>query len=86
MFAPSQSPTYSFVPPSSPSPNLQTLLAYCDALNEWNFEKVMAVFDDTLEHRILPKSLGRPVLNKKQYSEYFGGVMPLFKKFHVRAP
>jgi hypothetical protein len=84
VFAPSQSPSYSFVPPASPSPNLRTLLAYRDALNEMDYGKTISVFDDTLEHRILPKSLGRPVLTKKQYSDYFAGVMPLFKKFHVR--
>ncbi|RDB25161.1 hypothetical protein Hypma_007986 [Hypsizygus marmoreus] len=82
MFTPSQTGN-TFVPPSSPSPNLQTFLAYCDALNHWDYDKVMAVFDETLEHRILPKSLGRPVLNKAQYSAYFAGVMPLFKRLHI---
>lgn len=74
---------HEFEPPHAPSPNVQTLLAYRDALNEWDYDKYMAVFDDTLEHRILPKSLGRPVLTKKQYAVYCAEVMPLFKKFHV---
>ncbi|KAF5385845.1 hypothetical protein D9615_002328 [Tricholomella constricta] len=83
MFTPSQSPNFSSVLPKSPSPQVQTLLAYCDALNEWDLDQVAAVFDDSLEHHILPKSLGRPVLNKKQYLTYFAGVMPLFKSFHL---
>lgn len=74
---------HEFEPPHAPSPNVQTLLAYRDALNEWDYDKYMAVFDDTLEHRILPKSLGRPVLTKKQYAVYCAEVMSLFKKFHV---
>jgi hypothetical protein len=41
------------------------------------------VFDDALEHRILPKSMTRPVLTKKQYIEYWKGVMALFAKFEV---
>ncbi|KAF8070379.1 hypothetical protein FPV67DRAFT_1668238 [Lyophyllum atratum] len=55
MFNPSQSPNFSYVPPESPSPNIRTLLAYREAFNEWNLDKMAAVFDDSLEHHILPK-------------------------------
>jgi len=56
---------------------------FIDALNRWDYDKLMSVFDDSLEHRILPKSLGRPVLTKKLYGDYFKGMMPVFKKFHI---
>jgi hypothetical protein len=82
-FNPSKSPNYGFTIPNSPSPNMRALLAYFKALQEWNFKGVMACFDEALEHRILPQSLGRPVLNKRQYGEYVGGIMPLMKKSQV---
>jgi hypothetical protein len=34
--------------PTSPSPNLLTLRSYIPALEKWDFEAVMSVFDDTL--------------------------------------
>jgi len=43
----------------------------------------MSFMDDSLEHRILPKSLGRPVLNKKLYGEYLGGLLPVFKTYKM---
>jgi ABC-type phosphate transport system auxiliary subunit len=82
-FNPSRSPNYGFIIPNAPSPNMRALLAYLNALQEWNFKDVMACFDEALEHRILPQSLGRPVLNKRQYGEYFGAIMPLMKKSQV---
>ncbi|KAF8959946.1 hypothetical protein BDZ97DRAFT_1598129, partial [Flammula alnicola] len=82
-FNPSESPNYGYTVPASPSPNLRTFLAYVAAMEAWEFSDVMACFDEALEHRILPKSLGRPVLNKRQYGEYLKGVMPLFKIFKV---
>lgn len=82
-FDPGQSPNYSFVPPSTPSPYLRAFFAYVDALHAWDFDRLMQCFDESLEHRILPKSLGRPVLNKRQYGEYFKGTMPLFVKFRL---
>jgi hypothetical protein len=72
-----------WIPPASPSPNLKTALAYCDALNEWDRNKIFNVFDDTLQHEILPKSLARPILDKKGYVEYFSAMMLLFKRFRV---
>jgi hypothetical protein len=82
-FNPSQSPNYGFTIPNAPSPNMRALLAYVDALKAWNFNDIMACFDEALEHRILPQSLGRPVLSKRQYGEYFGAIMPLLKNFQV---
>ena len=84
-FNPGESPNYTFVPPSTPSPYLRAFFAYVDAMHAWDFDRVMQCFDESLEHRILPKSLGRPVLNKRQYGEYFKGTMPLFVKFRVSA-
>lgn len=83
-FNPSESPNYGFQVSETPSRNLRTFLAYVDALHSWDLVAVLECFDDSLEHRILPQSLGRPVLNKRQYGEYFKGLMPLFKSYQVR--
>ena len=83
LFDPSQSPNYGFTVPDAPSPNMRALLAYFDALRRWNFKDVMACFDEALEHRILPQSLSRPVLSKRQYGEYFKAIMPLINKNQV---
>lgn len=83
----------SFTPPENPSPNLQAVIAYVAARNATqsavaqSSAKSLALiedcFADNLEHRIIPKSLGRPVLNKKQYIEYLAGLPGIFKTFHV---
>ncbi|CAA7260398.1 unnamed protein product [Cyclocybe aegerita] len=80
---PSESPNGLFSVPEEPSSNLRAFLAYVDALHKWDHEAVMACFDDELEHRILPTSLGRPVRNRLQYGEFFKGMMPMFRKFRV---
>jgi hypothetical protein len=85
-FNPSESPNYGFQVPETPSRNLRAFLAYADALHARDFDAVLDCFDDALEHRILPQSLGRPVLNKRQYGEYIKGVMPIFKRFQVCSP
>ncbi|KAJ3500254.1 hypothetical protein NLJ89_g9882 [Agrocybe chaxingu] len=72
-----------FQAPEAPSLNLRTFLAYVDALHQWDYDAIMACFDEELEHRILPASLGRPVRNKMQYEEHFKGVIPMFEKFRV---
>ncbi|KDR75483.1 hypothetical protein GALMADRAFT_247920 [Galerina marginata CBS 339.88] len=82
-FNPSESPNYGFTVPQFPSRYLRAFLAYIDAFNAWDLDLIVDCFDEALEHRILPQSLGRPVLNKRQYREYLKGVLPLFKKFKV---
>ncbi|THH21327.1 hypothetical protein EW146_g215 [Bondarzewia mesenterica] len=74
-------PVYS--PPANPSPNVQRVLAYAAALNEWDYDKVMECFDDTLEHHILPESMGEPVRNKESYKAHLKSTMPLFKEFKI---
>ncbi|KAF7976416.1 hypothetical protein HWV62_6825 [Athelia sp. TMB] len=65
--------------PSSPSPNLATALAFMKALDEWDEEALEKTLDETLEHRILPKSLMRPVLTKSLYlSAYIHGIAEMF--------
>lgn len=44
----------------------------------------MDAFDDTLQHQILPKSLGRPSKDKEAYRDYLISVLPLFKSLEVR--
>lgn len=75
-----------YTPPPSPSPVLQCVLEYFEALRAWDLDRIMACFSDDLEHQILPKSLGQPLRNKTQYAEYFKGVMPMFARFQVGNP
>ena len=82
-FNPSQSPNYGFTVPNLPSPIMRAFMTYIDALEAWSLRDIMACFDEALEHRILPHSLGRPVLNKRQYGEYLRAVMPLMKRCQV---
>jgi len=82
-FNPSESPNYGFTVPPSPSRNMRAFLAWIDAYHAWDLDLILACYDEALEHRILPQSLGRPVLNKRQYGEYLKGILPLFKKFRL---
>ncbi|KAF8891849.1 hypothetical protein BD779DRAFT_1513480 [Infundibulicybe gibba] len=78
----STAPHPTFVVPPTPSPALQVLLTYIDALNRWDGDAIMGVFHPNLVHQILPRSLGRQTLNYKEYSEYLQGfMMPLMKSF-----
>lgn len=62
---------------------MRSLLVYLDAVNARDYSSMEAVFDDALEHRILPKSMARPVLTKKQYIDYWREIMGLFEEFEV---
>lgn len=48
--------------------------------------RYLALFDESLEHRIVPKTLQRPVLNRKQYGDYIAGLLPFFKSYTVSRP
>lgn len=82
-FNPGQSPNLVFSRPRAPSPYMKSLLTYIDAVNNRDFEAMDSVFDESLEHRILPKSLERPVLTKKQYGDYWRSISGLFEQFEV---
>jgi len=69
-----------WVPPTNQSPNLRTALAYIYAMEQWDEQKLMDTFDQTLEHQILPRSLNRPMLYKHQYLSYFQGLHKIFQK------
>ena len=73
----------SFTPPASPSPNLQTLLAYFDATKELDVVKIFDLFDDNFQYQTRPKSLGNSVLNKEQYYGLLSGALSQFKAFRV---
>lgn len=68
---------------TDPSPNVAVIQTYIAALEKWDLESIMGVFDDNLEHHILPLSLARPVSDKKAYREWFVTVMPLFQNFEA---
>lgn len=47
-------------------------------------EQTLDLFDESLQHLVLPKSLQRPALNKNDYTVYFTGMLHLLKGFKVR--
>ncbi|KIK69015.1 hypothetical protein GYMLUDRAFT_35054 [Collybiopsis luxurians FD-317 M1] len=77
------------MPPDDRSPNLQTALAFIDARNLWvgegpdGVDQMLSLFDDNLEHRILPQSLCRPVLSKNQYRDYVRGLLQFIREYKV---
>lgn len=85
LFDPTRSVNYGYVVPAQPSRNLRTFLEYVDALSQvpCDLDRVFNCFDDSLEHRILPASLKRPVLTKRHYREYLSLVLPMFSSFKV---
>lgn len=85
LFDPSQSPNYGFVVPEHPSRNLRAFLEYINALSQdpCDFDRLFNCFAENLVHRILPASLGRPVLTKRLYRDYLKFVLPMFGSFQV---
>ncbi|KAJ3896146.1 hypothetical protein GG344DRAFT_61546 [Lentinula edodes] len=80
-----------YLPPKKQSPNVQTALAFIEARNAWfsraacssGVGQMMSLFDESLEHRILPQSLCRPVLNKNQYREYVQGLLRFIRDYEI---
>ncbi|EGO00759.1 hypothetical protein SERLA73DRAFT_133788 [Serpula lacrymans var. lacrymans S7.3] len=76
----------SWQPSPNASPKVRVAVSYVDALSSWTHhdsparrrDSFAALFAPNLEHRILPRCLSRPVLNKKQYIEYIEQLMPMF--------
>lgn len=73
-----------FTRPKNPSPNVETVLKYIDALAALDPHSVIAQFDDRCMHHILPRSLGRPVLTKDQYLFYLVAIFKMFNSYQVR--
>jgi ketosteroid isomerase-like protein len=67
----------------SKSELLQTALAAVDGYNKWDIDAILAPRADSCTQEILPKSLGRPLLNNKDYRAYFEPLLPAFKNFTV---
>ncbi|KAK7472363.1 hypothetical protein VKT23_000480 [Stygiomarasmius scandens] len=81
-----QPSTLTYSPPNNPSRNLQALFAYVAARNAWHVSgpaDFLALFDESLEHRILPQSLAKPVLNKRQYAELISGLLRFIKSYKM---
>ncbi|KAG5634819.1 hypothetical protein H0H81_000612 [Sphagnurus paluster] len=73
-----------YTPSTSPSPNIRATLAWVDAYNELDVNKLSALVDESLQFEVLPKSLGRPISNKEEYLTNFEKhIIPLFKRFHA---
>ena len=65
------------------SANARAFQAWLEGVEKWDLGSIMAAFDDTLVQQVLPASLGRPAMSKKEYEAYFGGVIQLFADFEV---
>ncbi|KAF9555051.1 hypothetical protein CPC08DRAFT_696004 [Agrocybe pediades] len=66
------------------SPYRRAFLEWMEAYNAWDADRIMACYDESLVHTILPKSLNRPVRNKEECGKYLReDVMPMFKSFKV---
>ncbi|KAF4621480.1 hypothetical protein D9613_001045 [Agrocybe pediades] len=75
-----------YVPPASPSPYLRAYLKFIESFNSWDVERILACYDDTLEHHIYPKQSLRqdvPFRNKEQYAEYMRKMNPALKFIKV---
>ncbi|KAJ7769663.1 hypothetical protein DFH07DRAFT_806625 [Mycena maculata] len=73
----------SWTPPSNPSPAYQTLLGFAGAMKARDHTALLASFDDSAIIEILPKSLGRPPMDKPTYAEYIKGNWGKFKSFDL---
>lgn len=55
-----------FAPPSNPSPQLQTVLRWFQAIVQWDFNALETLLSDDYLHATLPASAGDPNKNKEQ--------------------
>ncbi|KAF9555060.1 hypothetical protein CPC08DRAFT_712369 [Agrocybe pediades] len=66
------------------SPYRRAFRAWVEAYNSWDADRIMACYDESLVHNILPKSLNRPARSKEEYGRYLREeAIPLFKSFKV---
>lgn len=61
----------------------RTAEAVLDGYRAWEIEAIMKPRTDDCVHQLLPKSLGRPGRDNKNYREYFATVANIFKDFKV---
>ncbi|KAI1313116.1 hypothetical protein F5Y03DRAFT_155893 [Xylaria venustula] len=59
----------------------QTALEVIDAFNKWSIEAIMGIRTEDCTHQVLPKSLGRPLMDNAAFKAYFSSIMPHFKDF-----
>lgn len=77
-----------YVPPTNPSPELQTVLAWIDATNTWPWDVsafAAQISDDEYHHTVLPSSLGAPEIKSKAewVAGFEKGFLPLFESFEA---
>ncbi|KIJ51378.1 hypothetical protein M422DRAFT_158316 [Sphaerobolus stellatus SS14] len=71
--------------PANPSPQLQVVLQWLDAWKTLNVDNVLPTLADDYKHQVLPKSLGRPMLNREEFTQNYRAVLPLYSYFEVCA-
>lgn len=67
------------------TPQLRAAQKWIDAYIALDVGKVDAVFSKNYKHQTLPlKSIGLPEETKEEYTQRYGGLLPVFTKFEVR--
>ncbi|KAF5322021.1 hypothetical protein D9619_002121 [Psilocybe cf. subviscida] len=69
---------YNFEIPDTPSRYLRAFLAWTKAVENWKTDAILACFDDTLVHRVLPASFGHPARTKEAYVEFWKDATKIF--------
>lgn len=62
---------------------LTTAMAVIAGYNAWNMDAIMAPRSANCTHRVYPDRLGRPLLNRTAYVDYFSSLLPFFDNFTV---
>jgi hypothetical protein len=64
---------------------LKVVQKWIDAYSSLDIGKINSVVSKNYKHRTLPKSTGLPEETKEEYIQRFGGMLPMYTKFEVRA-
>ena len=73
-----------YVFPENPSPYLRGYKRLYDATHAWSQELMAACLDDSCVYQLLPKSLKKPLMTKKDFSDLVGSfLIPTFTDFKV---
>ena len=62
---------------------MKVALAWVQGFNTLDIKAIAAQYSDSLQHYILPASLGRPVRGKQEWTEWFASMIPMFEKLEV---
>ncbi|KIJ51392.1 hypothetical protein M422DRAFT_26806 [Sphaerobolus stellatus SS14] len=64
--------------PANPSTQLQVVLKWLEAWRTLNLDNILLALANNYKHQVLPKSLGRPVLNREEFIQNYKVILPLY--------